>query len=356
MNLADFRNIKTAQLEFNAKINLFYGENGQGKTSLLEAIFALCFTRSFRERSDSVLKNYNSKGYELLGHFLDGKKSFAIKVIYDGEKKSIFFNQSPVKKYSDLVGNVPVVVLTPNDLKLTGGGPAERRAFFDIVISQAYPGYMNALQRLKEAVRQKNELLGGKQIFPHERDLISAWNEVIAKSLNEIVSKRREFTDWMNRYANETYKMIAGDDHRLKINYNPSVEGTTEEAQKFLDTKLNEEITKRISLYGPLRDDINIDLNGYSIRQTGSQGENKTAVIVLKLLEIRFLQEQTKTNPIILFDDIFSELDDFRIQNLLQEVVKLGQVFVTSTTPWYKEDNRWQIRYFNVSNGNVVQA
>lgn len=354
--MKEFRNIKEAELDFDSKINLFYGENGQGKTSLLEAIFTLCFTRSFRERSDRIIKNHNSNGYELNGFFKDHKQNFNIRTSFSGEKKAVFLNRAPIKKFSELIGTVPVVALTPDDLKLTTGSPGERRVFFDVVIAQVYPAYLDALQAFREAVRQKNEILSGSFVYAHERELLSSWNEVIAKNIVKIVENRNTFCQWLNEHADENYQQIAGKKHHLKIKYTPSVSGTEEEIRTFLDAKIDSEVNKKQSLYGPHRDDISIGLNGYSIRQTGSQGENKTAVIVLKLLEIKYLHQFRHTAPIILFDDIFSELDEYRIHNLLGQVTRLGQVFVTSTTPWYKGDEKWNIRYFQVAGGEVARG
>jgi len=356
INLVDFRNISSANLAFNAHINLFHGENGQGKTSILEAIFALCFSRSFRERSDSVITRHDSAGYNISGNFKDLKKEFKLKVSFLNNKKSIFLNSARLTKNSEVVGLVPIVVLTPADLKLTEGGPAERRLFFDVVLSQVYPVYLNALQRLKQAFKQKNEILDSAVIHPHERDLISAWNEVIAKQITVVTQKRDAFNLWLNEHAEDAYRRIAGKDHDLKLNYKPSISGSTEEVSAFLEQKLDEEIKKRQAIYGPHRDDISIELNNKPIRQTGSQGENKTTVIVLKLLEIKYLQLFRKTNPLILFDDIFSELDNYRTENLIEEVRELGQVFITTTNRRFDDQKRWPIQYFEVKGGKVIAA
>jgi DNA replication and repair protein RecF len=353
LELQDFRNIASAGLTFESHINLFFGENGQGKTSILEAIFTLCFSRSFRERSDSVIVRHKKRGYRITGDFKDREKEFQLKTVYSEGKKNLFINSSPIKKSSELLGLVPVVVLTPADLKLTEGGPAERRKFFDVILSQVYPSYLRALQKFREALKQKNEILNSRIIYPHERELISAWNEVIAEQVSLIVSKRKEFTGWLNKHSEEAYNRISGKEHTMRVEYSPILAGTPEEISGELEKKLPEEIEKKQALFGPQRDEVNVILNDHPIRQTGSQGENKTAVITLKLLEIKYLNQYRNTSPLILFDDIFSELDRFRTENLIRGVGKLGQVFITSTVRRFEGIDSYPFRLFKVHNGDV---
>jgi DNA replication and repair protein RecF len=353
--LTDFRNILQEKIEFSPGINIFHGANGQGKTSLLEAIHTLCFTRSFRERSDQVIQNYAGRGYEIAGVFTDEHKEFVLKAIFKEQKKKLFLNQSPIHRKSEIMGLVPVSVLTPGHLSLTLGGPVARRAYLDSVLSQVFPVYLDSLNKFKEGIRHKNLIL--QRYRKTDFELLSSWNTTLSANIEIINQYRQKYIDWSNDLIAGIYQQISGKQHDLKVTFEPSLPATKDAVFSVLQEAAPDEIEKAVSLLGPHRDDIEITLNNMPVRRNGSQGENKTAVITLKILEINYLRSFSKQNPIILLDDIFSELDIHRTQNLIDVVAEKGQVFITSTQAWdFLAEERQEIAYYTVIAGKVAAA
>lgn len=341
--LQNFRNHVDTQVEWAPHMNVIIGPNGAGKTNLIDAIHYLCMTRSFISNSDMYVVNQDATFFMVKGHFEGNiRASFDVGCSYSrGEGKKIFVNESPLDRLSDLIGMVPVVVLAPEDKKLTSEGPAERRSFIDSFISQISPRYLKDLIDYRKARKQRNKLL---QEFRGSRDVMLAylepWNVQLVEYGSRIVAKRTEVLKQFQEYLTKEYKLISGMRHKPHLEYQtfcePSKDIATvqerykEELEKALDNELEREITT----VGPHRDEIVFYLDDFELRKFGSQGQHRLFALALKLAQLFYFSDELDDLPIFLLDDVFGDLDAQRTEVLLNALIKhAGQTFITSANP-----------------------
>ena len=336
-NVRIFNDLKT---EFNSKINIIHGRNGQGKTSILEAIYYLSLTKSFRINKDSVVLKNNSEFFEISGSFLDEKNtSTQSRIFYSAEEgKHAFINSEKIKQFSELVGMFPVILLSLDDLELTYGVPAARRKFLDILLSQLYLGYLHNLRNYKKCITQKNKLLNTDGLIS-EKD-IDVWNQQISNYGSELIFQRIKFIDFVNQQVNDVYKRISDKQEQIEVIYTSTINDLVsyidlEKIKNLFDQTLKKssdsEIKRKISLIGPHKDDLDFLKNGFLFKSHGSQGENKSFLMALKTIESNYIQQISKKKPLFLLDDIFGELDNSRVENLVHLINNEGQTFVTTT-------------------------
>lgn len=341
--LQNFRNHVDTQVEWAPHMNVIIGPNGAGKTNLIDAIHYLCMTRSFISNSDMYVVNQDATFFMVKGHFEGNiRASFDVGCSYSrGEGKKIFVNESPLDRLSDLIGMVPVVVLAPEDKKLTSEGPAERRSFIDSFISQISPRYLKDLIDYRKARKQRNKLL---QEFRGSRDVMLAylepWNVQLVEYGSRIVAKRTEVLKQFQEYLTKEYKLISGMRHKPHLEYQtfcePSKDIATvqerykEELEKALDNELEREITT----VGPHRDEIVFYLDDFELRKFGSQGQHRLFALALKLAQLFYFSDELDDLPIFLLDDVFGDLDAQRTEVLLNALIEhAGQTFITSANP-----------------------
>jgi DNA replication and repair protein RecF len=354
LTVSHFRNLRSANLALSDNVNVFYGDNGQGKTSILEAIYMLGFSRSFRENSDSVLAQHGQSDFRILGSFSDGKNRFSVEIRYQDSQKKLFLNSDAIPRMSSYLGTVPVVVLTPDAVRVVSGPPLEQRAFADALLAQVYPGYLEALLKVRQCLRQKAEILHSHTQLPERENMVKAWNEVLARYAAIVTEKRAHLQTWLNERLSDSYAEIAGTEEViLTLHYEPSLGVDVEQNIDRLATYLKRELQAGKNLLGPQRDRFHFALNSYALRQASSQGERKTAVIALKILEAEYLGTYHRSSPIILFDDIFAELDRHRVANLLERLQAIGQTFITSTYLWREAEQGVSVETFRVAAGKV---
>ena len=365
IELEHFRNISQETITFHKKINIIHGRNGQGKTSVLEALFYLAISRSFRTKAEKIVLQHEQDFLQVTGAFeSDMKNRFLVRMYYSvSEGKHFFVNNNKVEKFSDLIGRVPVTLLSLEDLELTYGVPANRRKFIDILLSQISPVYLQALQTYKKALAQRNKLLS---LIAEQKESPSAlfpWDEQLIDNGSEIIRYRRQLVQYINQRLSDYYRKISLKNESVHVKYKTNIPRNSEEENEItedaLRTALQEgletDIRRQTTLVGPHRDDLLFYKDDFMIKAYGSQGENKTLLIALKLVECEYLKTKMNESPLLLMDDVFGELDDDRIGNLLNYVSQFGQTFITTTTrEKFKELSTEKGEFFHLSEGRIV--
>ena len=341
LTLKNFRVFSDIDITFKNGINIISGPNGQGKTSILESIYYLALTRSFRSINDKNVIMFNNDYFSINGDILFEKNKHmnAILSYSTNEKKQLYLNKKKIDKFSAYVGKIPCVLLTLNDLKLTMGLPSNRRNFMDVLLSQVSPVYLQNLKAYKKIVQHRNKLLN-ENSGNHDQNQMEAWNKQLVEYGSYIVNDRNKFIGFMNSNINDYYNKFSNFKEEISIKYNPSfkIKSNSDSIQEIMNQfqkKLNKvklvEEEKRTTIIGPHRDDLDFLKDNKSFKEYGSQGENKTLIIVLKILEWLYVTNQNKKSPLMLLDDIFGELDRSRISGLLNFLDGIGQSFITTT-------------------------
>lgn len=363
--LRSFRNHNETAFDFGARVNVLLGENGQGKTNVLEALSFLCLTKSFYATADATAVQRNATSFEIESALeSDGGKEFRVRVAYDDAKKEKLFsiNGARAEKFSSVIGMFPVVVLSPENNAITFGSPGDRRKFTDLVISQSRKSYAEDSMEYRRIIRQRNAILAeadGKDCSAE----LAPWDEMLIAYGARITEKRREFFGDFSPYISQTYLDIVDERETPKIEYLPSVtlapDVKAEEIAPLIAAKLakrrNDERRFRTTLVGPHRDEISFSINGLSLKHFASQGQHKTFLVALKVAEFFYLKDRCNETPVFLLDDVFSELDEHRSKKLLSLAETLGQIFITTTSEKVFGGAEWnnERRKFYIRNGAV---
>jgi DNA replication and repair protein RecF len=341
LEIDNFRIFPYLKITFSDGINIISGLNGQGKTSILESIYYLALTKSFRTSNDNHVISYNKQHFNIKSEFISEKSDKKIIRIFhsSSEGKHLFINKKEVFKFSEYIGTVPCVILTLDDLKLTLGGPQERRRFLDILISQISPVYLEDLKIYRRTLQQRNALLSLEN-KTEIKNQISIWNEKLIEHGSRIISHRLDFIDFLNSNLSEYYNKISMLGDKIGVEYQSSLgdgdylsdrKRITDRFEKKLNLVFKYEVDRKKSVIGPHRDDVQFFKENKIFRNFCSQGENKTLVIALKFLEWEYISKERHLKPILLLDDIFGELDEVRMQGLLDFLEVIGQAYITTT-------------------------
>jgi len=342
LGLETFRNHEQTIIDCSSGVNLFWGDNGEGKTNILEGISYLCLSRSFYAANDSIAMNINKNGFVVTGRFLsDGNISYEAQIKFDKlqNQKTIIVNKAKIDKASSLIGRFPVVILSPEQSSITVGSPLDRRRFIDFVISQSSRTYLECLIDYRRILKQRNKILADMQFSHKENDAtIEPWNENLINLGTTLIMKRNEFIEDFKTIVINSYANLAGKTEQPEITYLPSFKFTTNDKEtvetafhQALKDQCQEERHIGYSLVGPHRDEFVFKIDKLNARSFASQGQHKTFLIALKLAEFFYLKERCNETPILLLDDVLSEMDGHRSRRLLETTAKLGQVFVTTT-------------------------
>jgi len=335
--LKNFRSHCNTAVSFSEKINYLVGGNGQGKTSVLEAIYYLCTTKSHNS-SDSEVVRFNESEFEIDGVFKDITGS-NVRVYYSlpDNKKYYFRDGKQVTRSADVIGKFPVVLLTPADHAITQGSPSDRRKFVDSVISQASETYLKILLDYNKTLRQRSSLLNkiretGSRSFMDE---LEAWTDKLVDTGSEIIRHRKKFVNDFNGYITESYRIIMEQDEVPCINYSYLDNSNNEDInacfRQLVNKRKDEELRRASNLIGPHRDDFVFNINNINLRTYGSQGQHKTFQVVLRFAEFFYLKEVTGKTPVFLLDDVFGELDVNRSARISEYLRSVGQAFITLT-------------------------
>ena len=364
IDLKNFRLHSNTKLEFSKNINYLVGGNGQGKTSLLEAIYYLCTTRSINQSSDSEAVKFDENYFEINGNFSELSKN-KVRVGFEKStnKKTVFLNDKQIYKATNLIGKFPVVALLQSDHAITQGSPTERRRFVDSIISQSSATYLKLLLDYNKILRHRSTLLSKLKEF-HSKDLLDqfeVWTNSLTKVGSEVIKHRIKFVEEFNDYIQKPYEQIMGKKEFPLIKYktvlNDTIEIETEFEQK-LDERKSEEMRRARNLIGPHRDDYDFFIDELELKKYGSQGQNKTFQIALRFSQFFYLKDKISITPIFLMDDVFGELDSFRAERISNYLSKIGQAFITMTdfSKLEKLNKNKSDFVFNVKSGNVAHA
>jgi DNA replication and repair protein RecF len=343
IRLERFRNHAMTVIECAERQNVFLGNNGEGKTNILEAISFLCLTKSFYAASDATVVQLGKTGFTVTGDALsDIDVGYRIGVSYDvgSREKNIVINQSPVDSRSSVIGMFPVVVLSPENGTVTTGTPSDRRRFIDIVISQSSREYLEELIEYRRILRQRNRILFDAKMSQREAlDVLEPWNESLVQCGAHIFQRRARFIGEFKPFLVDAFNKIVGGSEVPSISYeaslhadvNASVDSIREAFGATLKEQYAAERKLGTTIIGPHKDELGFEINNLGLRSFASQGQHKTFVVALKIAEFFYLRERCKETPLLLLDDVFSELDGQRSERLLKLTSNLGQSFITAT-------------------------
>ena len=362
IHIKNFRNYGNTFINFSKNINIIYGENAQGKTNIIEAVFLCASGRSHRTNKDYELIKHNSDGYKLEIEVVKKYDKINIEMEYGvGRKKSIKINEIPIKKIGNLMGNLIAVIFSPEDILLIKEGPSQRRRFIDITVSQIKPAYFYDLQEYAKILMQRNALLKEIQKDRGLIDTLDVWDRKISQVASKIMKTRDEFITVLSEKTSIMHKKLTNGKEELNIKYSPSnkikTKNTTKEIEEELERELkknrNMELKRCITLIGPHRDEYEIILNGMNLKIYGSQGQQRTSVLSIKLSEIEIIKEEIGEYPVLLLDDVLSELDENRKKYLYMNLGEM-QTFITCTKKdFFERENNGDNKYIKVINGSV---
>ncbi len=357
LTILNYRNIAAAELEFSPKVNCFVGHNGEGKTNVLDAIYFLSLTKSMANSIDSMNIRHGEEMMMVQGIYdLNGVEEEISIGMKMHQKKHVKRNKKEYKRLAEHIGLLPIIIASPNDSDLISGGSDERRRLMDIVISQYDSEYMSALSAYNKALQQRNAMLKAEE-EPNE-EIISIYETMMAENGERIYRKRQAFVEEFIPVFQRFYSLISGGDEEVSLHY-------TSHGQRgpLLDIIQRDRQKDRImgySLHGIHKDELEMALGGYPIKREGSQGQNKTYIISLKLAQFDFLKRTgSKTTPLLLLDDIFDKLDAQRVEQIVNLVSgdAFGQIFITDTNRGHLdkilERSQGNYKIFQVEGGEV---
>lgn len=360
LHLTNYRNYEKLNIEFNKNINLIVGENGQGKTNIVEAIHLMSIGKSFRTSRDKELIKFNHENLYVKGDYFGRNRDMQIEILIQNNKKGIKVNSYSIQKIQELLGNFYVVVFSPEDLKLIKDGPKERRNFMDKEISQISPMYYHYLSDYNKKLSHRNKLIKNKKI---DFNLLDVYDETLCECASHIYIYRMKFIKNLAEIAkNMHFKLTSGKEsieldykNQININENDSREQVLEKYKKKLIESRDSDIYTKTTKVGIHRDDIFVTMNGMDIKSFGSQGQQRTASISLKLSEIELIKQSTNENPVLILDDVFSELDKHRQKLLIDNLFGI-QMFITSAEFLHKDIFKDDITTtFCIDSGKVVK-
>lgn len=339
--LENFRNYESLQLTFENKVNVILGENAQGKTNVLEAIYVLAMAKSHRTSNDKDLIRWDEEYAKIEGRVEKRHTSIPLELTISKKGKKAKSNHIEQQRLSQYVGNLNVVMFAPEDLHLVKGSPQVRRRFIDMEIGQISPVYLHDISQYQKVLQQRNHYLKQLQANKqHDKTMLEVLNEQLITLAVKIVQKRFEFIRLLEEWAQPIHSGISRGLEKLKIDYRPSIDvledddwsKMVEVFEEKISSQKEREIERGVTLIGPHRDELVFMVNGKNVHTFGSQGQQRTTALSVKLAEIELICSEIGEYPVLLLDDVLSELDDFRQSHLLNTIREKVQTFVTTTS------------------------
>lgn len=331
LKLLNFRNYEKIQITFANHLNIIYGKNGSGKTNLVEAIYVLALTKSFKQVQDKILIRNNTNLTKVEGT-IQNKYQNTYKVLLTPEGKKVKIDNTKITKISDYISKINIVLFHPNDLKMIKDTPSIRRKYLNIAISQLNVDYLRKLNDYNKLIKTRNVYL--KKMYVNGNSLHSYLDVITEKLIEiglEIYNYRFEYISQINKFIEVIYEKITGQEN-LKVNYCSDFHGKSkEELLKIYQKNLSKDLTFGKTNFGVHHDDLDFILQDLALKDYGSEGQQKNAVISWKFCEIAILREKKSVTPILILDDLLSELDDVKIQNIFKFIDKDIQTFITTT-------------------------
>ncbi len=354
LELADYRNYDSLHIDFSEGTNILYGDNAQGKTNILEAIYLSATTKSHKGSKDGDIINFKKEEAHIRTYL--EKEDIEIKVdihLRKSKSKGIAIDGQKIKKAAELLGLLNVVFFSPEDLSIIKNGPSERRRFADMELCQLDQFYLYNLNHYNKIVNQRNKLLKDMYFNPSLRDTLNIWDSQLISFGSKIIERRKLFVEQLNDIIYDIHKKLSGDREELVINYEPNV--LIEDYERSLLVSQEKDIKLKQTTVGPHRDDFSFLVGDIDIRKFGSQGQQRTAALSLKLSEIELVKKMTNDNPVLLLDDVLSELDSNR-QNYLLSTIGNIQTIITCTGLDEFVNNRFEInKIFHIENGKIAE-
>ena len=350
IKLKNFRNYISQEIKLKNGINLFYGNNAQGKTNVIESIFLCSMGKSFRARREKELINFNEKDSQIEIKYNKKDRDGKIKYII-GENKNIFINNVQIKKMSEILGNINIVLFSPEDINIIKDGPSNRRKFLNMLISQLRPNYIYTYNLYLKTLEQRNTYLKNITIENKNDDLLDIYDEKLAQYGIIVNNYRNEFINKIKEKIGDIHKKVTKEKEEIKIKYISDC-FEKEKFLKELKNNRNQDIQKGHTTLGIQRDDIYFFINGKKIDVYGSQGQQRTSILSLKLAELEIINDEIGEYPILLLDDFMSELDEERRLNFLKNIENT-QIIITCTDDINIENV--EINKYEVREGNVIE-
>ena len=352
LELANFRNYEELNISFDKGTNILYGDNAQGKTNILEAIYVSATTKSHKGSKDKEIINFDKEEAHIRTYL--EKENVETRVdmhLRKNKSKGIAIDGQKIKKAADLMGLLNVVFFSPEDLSIIKDGPAERRRFADMELCQLDSFYLYNLNHYNKIIGQRNKLLKDMYFQPELKETLNIWDSQLVSFGSKIIERREQFVKQLGDIIFDIHKKLSGGKEELVIAYEPDV--SIEDFEKQMKYNQDKDIRLKQTTTGPHRDDFSFVVNGVDIRKYGSQGQQRTAALSLKLSEIELVKKISKDTPVLLLDDVLSELDSNRQNNLLNSIGNI-QTIITCTGLDEFINNRFEInKIFKVTNGTV---
>lgn len=353
LELADYRNYEFLDLQFDKGTNILYGDNAQGKTNILEAIYVAATTKSHKGSKDGEIVNFDKEEAHIRTYLeKEGVQTRIDMHLRKAKSKGIAIDGQKIKKAADLLGLCNVVFFSPEDLNIIKNGPSERRRFVDMELCQLDNFYLYNLNHYNKIVNQRNKLLKDLYFNPGLKDTLGIWDSQLASFGSKIIERRKVFVNQLNEIIYDIHKKLSGGKEEIYIAYEPDV--SVEDFESKLKMNQEKDMKLKQTTTGPHRDDFSFMNGNIDVRKFGSQGQQRTAALSLKLSEIELVKKITKDTPILLLDDVLSELDSNR-QNYLLNSIGGIQTIITCTGLEEFVNNRFEVnKIYKVSNGTVV--
>ena len=354
LKLKNYRNYDLLDLEFDSSTNIFYGDNAQGKTNILESIYLCGTTKSHRGTKDRDLIKFGEEESHIEAVVEKNEIPFKIDIhLKKNSPKGIAINKMPIRRASELFGIINIVFFSPEDLNIIKNGPSERRRFIDLELAQLDKVYLSDLSNYNRIVNQRNKLLKDSYNRQEILETLDVWDMQLAHYGKKIIDRRNLFIYQLNEIAGKVHERLTGEKEILNISYEPS--NGNMDLEQAIKNNRERDIRMKSTSVGPHRDDICFMTDEVDIRKFGSQGQQRTAALSLKLSEIELVKEVTKDTPILLLDDVLSELDKHR-QNYLLDSICDVQTLITCTGVDDFVNHRFSInKMFHVEKGNVTK-
>ena len=354
LELADFRNIVSLHLEFSQGTNILYGENAQGKTNILESLYMISTTKSHRGVRDRDMIRFGMEESHIRSMIMKDGIDYRVDMhLRKNKSKGIAINGQRIKKASELIGLLHIVFFSPEDLAIVKNGPAERRRFMDMELCQLDAAYLHNLNQYNKTVENRNRLLRDIYQFPDLQDTLSVWDAQLVNYGRQIIESRRDFIADLNEIVGGIHAKLSGGTEHLSIRYEPNIEA--EYLEEKLRSSRERDIHMKSTSVGPHRDDFSFMDCETDLRRYGSQGQQRTCALSLKLSEIDLVKKVIGHRPVLMMDDVLSELDSGR-QNYLLSTIGGIQTFITCTGLDEFVNNRFKIdQVFRIEAGACVE-
>ncbi len=354
IELKNFRNYEDLNISFDEGTNIFYGDNAQGKTNILEAAYLSGTTKSHKCSKDKEMIRFGEQESHIRTVVVKKDKEYQIDMhLKNNRSKGIAINKVPIKKASELFGILNMVFFSPEDLNIIKNGPAERRRFLDSELCQLDKIYLSDLTTYNKILNQRNKLLKDMVYRPDLKDTLPVWDMQLVETGRKIIRRRKQFVDELNEIVHDIHYRISGEKEDLLLQYEPSIEDIFFEDE--LSRVKERDMRQCMTSVGPHRDDLLFSIGEVDIRKFGSQGQQRTSALSLKLSEIELVKRSIHDTPVLLLDDVLSELDSNR-QNYLLNSIHDTQTLITCTGLDEFVKNRFHInKIFKVVQGTVEE-